>query len=59
MSESLSALIGDVFSVASWPGGNLAGLALKKLFDARLRTSRDILFAELVCCSADSCTKSL
>jgi len=47
MSESLSALIGDVFSVASWPGGNLAGLALKKLFDARLRTSRDILFAEL------------
>ncbi|MBN3785556.1 hypothetical protein [Burkholderia sp. Ac-20353] len=47
MSETLSALIGDVFSLAGWPGGNVAGLALKRLLDARLIRARDILFAEL------------
>ncbi|AJZ56683.1 hypothetical protein OI25_7215 [Paraburkholderia fungorum] len=47
MSETLSAVIGDAFGLAGWPAGNVAGLALKKLLDARLGRARDILLAEL------------
>jgi len=47
MGEMLAALIGDIFNWASWQGGNLAGLALKELLDARLSRSRAILFDEL------------
>lgn len=47
MSETLVAVIGDVFSLAGLLGGNVAGLAFKKLLGARLNSARDILFAEL------------
>jgi hypothetical protein len=47
MSESLVAAIGDMFSLANVPGGNVAGYALKQLFAKRLNSAREILLEEL------------
>lgn len=47
MSDALVALVGDMFSLASLQGGNVAGFALKQLLGKRLDAAREILLAEL------------
>lgn len=47
MLDSLPAVVGDIFSCLSVPGGGAAGRALKALFKKRADSAREIMLAEL------------